>query len=57
MTGPATINFFAQRPKINPSFLNSSAGLVIEFEKPVIGIIIPAPAYSPILSKTPIHTR
>ena len=53
ITGPAITNIFAHIPKTIPSFLNSIAGLVIEFEKPVIGIIVPAPACTAILSKTP----
>ena len=50
ITGPATVNIFTQRPKIKPSFLNSKAGLAIELAKPVIGIMLPAPAKFPILS-------
>ena len=53
ITGPAITNIFAHIPKTIPSFLNSIAGLAIEFEKPVIGIIVPAPAYTAILSNTP----
>ena len=50
ITGPAIVNIFTHIPKIIPSFLNSTAGLVIEFEKPVIGTIEPPPANFPILS-------
>ena len=38
------MNILAPIPKICPSLLNSIAGAVIEFEKPVIGTIVPAPA-------------
>ena len=38
------MNIFAPIPKTWPSLLNSIAGAVIEFEKPVIGTIVPAPA-------------
>lgn len=50
ITGPATVNIFTQIPKMMPSCLNSIAGLVTEFENPVIGTIEPAPANAPILS-------
>lgn len=43
-TGPAILNKFAPTPVTYPSFLNSIAGDTIEFAKPVIGIIDPAPA-------------
>ena len=39
------MNIFAPIPKTCPSLLNSIAGAVIEFENPVIGTIVPAPAY------------
>ena len=48
-TGPATVNIFAPTPIMNPSDLYSIAGDTIEFAKPVIGIIVPAPAIFPIL--------
>lgn len=57
ITGPAMMNILAHIPNIMPSFLNSKAGLVIEFEKPVIGTIVPAPAKAPNLSKTPIPVK
>ena len=57
ITGPAIMNIFAHIPKIIPSFLNSMAGLVMEFENPVIGTIVPAPANAPILSNTPIPVK
>ena len=44
ITGPAITNILAHIPNTIPSFLNSIAGLTIELEKPVIGIIVPAPA-------------
>lgn len=47
ITGPATMNILAPRPVTNPSFLNSMAGDVTEFENPVIGTIEPAPANFP----------
>lgn len=50
ITGPAMENIFTHKPKIIPSFLKSSAGLAMEFENPVIGIMLPAPAKAPILS-------
>ena len=50
ITGPATVNIFTQIPNIIPSCLNSIAGLVTEFENPVIGTMEPAPANAPILS-------
>lgn len=50
ITGPAMVNIFTQIPYIIPSCLNSIAGEVIEFEKPVIGTIEPPPANLPILS-------
>ena len=52
-TGPAILNKFAPTPVTYPSFLNSIAGDTIEFAKPVIGIIDPAPALLPIRSYTP----
>lgn len=54
ITGPAIENIFTHSPKISPSFLKSSAGLAIEFENPVIGIMLPAPANAPMRSYTPI---
>lgn len=57
ITGPATVNILTHKPNINPSFLYSSAGLAIEFEKPVIGTMEPAPANAPILSYTPSPVR
>ena len=47
---PATVNIFAAMPYIQPSVLNSIAGEVTLFAKPVMGTIEPAPAYLPILS-------
>ena len=44
-TGPAITNSFAPRPRISPSLLNSIAGETMAFAKPVIGTIVPAPAY------------
>ena len=32
ITGPATENIFTHNPNIQPSLLNSRAGLAIEFE-------------------------
>ena len=43
-TGPAIVNIFAAIPSTKPSLLNSMAGDTIEFAKPVIGTIVPAPA-------------
>lgn len=43
------MNILAPIPKICPSLLNSIAGAVIEFENPVIGTIVPAPACFAIL--------
>lgn len=57
ITGPATINILEHTPKIMPSFLYSKAGLAMEFAKPVIGTIVPAPAKLPILSNTPIAVK
>ena len=56
-TGPAILNKFAPTPITYPSFLNSIAGDTIEFAKPVIGIIDPAPALLPIRSYTPSPVR
>ncbi len=50
ITGPAMVNILTQMPYIIPSFLNSMAGLDIEFENPVIGITEPAPPQAPITS-------
>ena len=56
-TGPAILNKLAPTPITYPSFLNSMAGDTIEFAKPVIGIIDPAPANFPIRSYTPNPVR
>ena len=53
ITGPATVNIFTHKPKIKPSRLYSIAGDAIEFAKPVIGIIVPAPANFAMSSNTP----
>ena len=52
-TGPAMMKSFAARPVIMPSVLNSSAGLVTAFAKPVMGTSAPAPAIFAKLSYTP----
>lgn len=39
ITVPANLNMFAPIPRTRPSFLYSSADEVIEWAKPVIGII------------------
>ena len=52
-TGPAITNIFAAIPSTKPSLLNSMAGDTIEFAKPVLGTIEPAPALFPIRSYTP----
>jgi len=56
-TGPAIKNILLPTPNTNPSFLYSIAGETIEFAKPVIGTIEPAPAKVPILSYTPRPVR
>lgn len=43
ITAPANLNIFVIIPKTIPSLLLSKADDVIEFEKPVIGINVPAP--------------
>ena len=57
ITGPAIVNILTHKPKIQPSFLYSSAGLAMEFEKPVIGTIEPAPANVPMRSYTPMPVK
>ena len=54
ITGPATVKIFVASPGTIPSDLNSIAGDVTALENPVIGTSVPAPAYFPILSNTPI---
>ena len=56
-TGPATVNILLPTPITYPSDLYSIAGETIEFAKPVIGNIEPAPANAPILSYTPIPVK
>ena len=56
-TGPAIWKSFAPTPKTKPSLLNSIAGDAIEFAKPVIGTIEPAPANLPILLYTLIAVK
>ena len=53
ITGPAIINIFAPSPATMPSLTNSIAGDTTEFEKPVIGTRVPAPACLAILSNKP----
>ena len=53
ITGPAMMNILAPKPVIKPSVLNSIAGELIAFAKPVIGTSVPAPACLAILSYTP----
>lgn len=53
ITGPAIENILTQMPKMMPSLFDSIAGEAIEFEKPVMGMIVPAPANFPIRSKMP----
>ena len=53
-TGPASVNSFAPTPMTRPSRRNSIAGETTELAKPVIGTMLPAPAYLPILSYTPM---
>ena len=43
-TGPAMVKILAPTPVIQPSALNSTAGLTTELAKPVIGTSVPAPA-------------
>ncbi len=57
ITGPAMENICAAVPSTMPSCLNSSAGETTELAKPVIGTIVPAPAWRAILSNTPIPVR
>jgi hypothetical protein len=54
ITGPAIVNILTQIPYIMPSLFASMAGEAIEFEKPVIGMIVPAPANLPMRSNTPM---
>lgn len=49
-TGPAIINILEPIPITCPSLLNSIAGATIEFANPVIGTMVPAPAYFAMLS-------
>ena len=46
------VKIFAPTPSTKPSLLNSIAGEVMAFEKPVIGTNVPAPATFAILSNT-----
>ena len=43
-TGPAMVKILAPTPVIQPSALNSTAGLTTELANPVIGTSVPAPA-------------
>ncbi len=53
ITGPATTNILEHIPSIMPSRLNSMALEQMLFAKPVIGIIVPAPANFAKSSKIP----
>ena len=53
MMGPATTNIFAAVPQTQPSVLNSTAGDATELAKPVMGTMLPAPAFFPMRSQTP----
>ena len=57
MTGPQIEKIFAPTPRTYPSLFASIAWLVTEFEKPLIGTSVPAPAWRAIVSKTPRSVR
>ena len=57
ITGPAIVNIFAPTPSIKPSDLASMADELIEFENPVMGTRVPAPACFAIFSYHPRPVR
>lgn len=51
------VNICAAVPSTIPSCLNSRAGETTELANPVMGTIVPAPAWRAILSNTPIPVK